>query len=481
MNRTIPSSLIRAGLALALLAPGACTKGPDFEPPAPVAPTEFRSETLSGASIANTPWWDLYEDPVLRDLLSRGLENNRSLREAMARIAEARTGITIAASDRLPRVNAVGIGLYQQPIGEDSVSTFDNLKVTAAASYEVDLWGRVSRSNEAALQGALATEEAFRTITISLVAEIANAYLTLRDIDARIGITEETALANRASYDVLSSRAQGGLVPEVDVNRAAIQIADAEAVLQKLRRARAQTEHVLSLLVGDLPGEIQRGVPLADQALPPSVPPGLPSELLQRRPDVLTAERMLHAQTARIGIAEANRFPKLSLTGTVGAKRTTLGEIVSGNPFFNVGANIIAPLFNRGALKAVSDAERARTEQVLNQYEQTVLNAFREVEDALVGVDTYELEYEARLRQVEAAQAALSSVEVLYEGGLVTYMEVIDLQKGVFGAEMMASEALRLRHASVVQLYRALGGGWTPPEGWTSLAEAPEEDVGGAG
>jgi len=319
MNRTIPSSLIRAGLALALLAPGACTKGPDFEPPAPVAPTEFRSETLSGASIANTPWWDLYEDPVLRDLLSRGLENNRSLREAMARIAEARTGITIAASDRLPRVNAVGIGLYQQPIGEDSVSTFDNLKVTAAASYEVDLWGRVSRSNEAALQGALATEEAFRTITISLVAEIANAYLTLRDIDARIGITEETALANRASYDVLSSRAQGGLVPEVDVNRAAIQIADAEAVLQKLRRARAQTEHVLSLLVGDLPGEIQRGVPLADQALPPSVPPGLPSELLQRRPDVLTAERMLHAQTARIGIAEANRFPKRSLTGTVGA------------------------------------------------------------------------------------------------------------------------------------------------------------------
>lgn len=489
MNRSTVLALFRTTFVAVLVTAGACTKGPDFEPPAPPPPGDFRSETVDGPSIANTPWWDLYEDPVLRDLITRGLESNRTLREAMAVIDEARSGLTVARADKLPRVNAVGLGFLQHPIGKDSVSSFDNLKAAAAASYEVDLWGRVSRSNEAAFQSVLATEEAFRTVTITLVSEIASAYLALRDIDARIDITEATIVANRESFDVLTSRAQGGLVPEVDVNRAAIQIADSEAVLQKLQRARAQTENVLSLLVGDLPRDVERGVALADQTLPPEIPPGLPSELLLRRPDIIGAERMLHAQTARIGVAEANRFPKLSLTGNVGAKRTSLGEAESSNFFFNLGANILAPLFNRGALKAVADAERARTEQVLNQYEQTVLNAFREVEDALTAVQTYELEHGARLRQLEASRAALASTEVLYEGGLVTYLEVVDLQRGVFGAELMVSEALQLRHASVVQLYKALGGGWTPPEGWTSLADGTDatadsdgtEEVGGAG
>jgi len=455
---------------LALLLSG-CKKGPDFVPPAPATPTEFRAAAEMGASVANTEWWDLYQDPVLRSLITAGLENNRGIRESMARIVEARTGLTIARSDRLPKVNGVGIALYQQPIGEDSVSSLDNFKGILSAAYEVDLWGRVSRNNEAALQGILATEEAFRTVTITLVSEIAGAYLLMRDIDARIGITESTIQANRDSRRVLTARAEGGLVAEVDVNRAAIALADSEAVLQKLMRARAQTENVLNLLVGELPSDVARGVALADQAFPPAIPAGLPSELLQRRPDVLGAERMLHAQTARIGIAEANRFPSLKLTGNVGAKRTTLGGATSGNFFFNLGANLLGPIFNRGALQAVADAERARTEQVLNQYEQTVLNAFREVEDALIGVETYSLEHEARLRQLEAARSALSTTQVLYDGGLITYMEVIDLQKGVFGAELMASEALQQHHASIVQLYKALGGGWTPPEGWVTAQE----------
>jgi outer membrane protein, multidrug efflux system len=459
-------------LSMLLMVLGGCKKGPDFEPPAPATPTEFRAAAQMGASVANTEWWELYQDPVLRSLITAGLENNRSIREAMARIAEARTGLTIARADRLPKVNGVGIGLYQQPIGQDSVSALDNFKGVLSASYQVDLWGRVSRTNEAALQGVLATEEAFRTVTITLVSEIAGAYLLMRDIDARFAITESTIRANGESLRVLSARAEGGIVAEVDVNRAAIALADSEAVLQKLIRARAQTENVLNLLVGELPSDVARGVALADQAFPPAVPVGLPSELLQRRPDVLTVERLLHAQTARIGVAEANRFPSLNLTGNVGAKRTTLGEVASGNVFFNIGANLLAPIFNRGALKAVADAERARTEQVLNQYEQTVLNAFREVEDALIGVQTYRLEHEARVRQLEAASAALATTEVLYEGGLITYSEVVDLQKGVFGAQLMVSDALQQHHASIVQLYKALGGGWTPPEGW-----ATEQDV----
>jgi len=454
---------------------GACTQGPDFEPPAPPAPEDFRGPMPDGASVANTEWFDLYQDPVLRDLITRGLGNNRGVREAMARIQEARTGMTIANADRYPKVNAAGVGLYQEPFGTDSVTALDHLRGVVGASYEVDLWGRVSRTNEAALQGVLATEEAFRTVTIALVAEIANAYLALRDIDARVAVAEETVEANRSSVALMSSRAQGGLVPEVDVRRAEINLADSEALIVALGRARAQTENVISLLVGELPSAIERGLSLAEQPFPPAVPAGLPSELLLRRPDILGAERALHAQTARIGVAEAARFPSLSLTAGAGAKRTSLGPIVSGNLFYNLGANLIAPIFNSGALKAAADAERARTLQLLNQYEQTVLNAFREVEDALVAVDTYQLEQEARLRQLEASRLALSSIQSLYDGGLVSYQEVIDLQRGVFGSELRVSEALKQHHAAVVQLYRALGGGWTPPEGWQSVATAPAD------
>jgi multidrug efflux system outer membrane protein len=456
----------------------ACTKGPDFVPPAPETPTEYRADEEMGASVANTDWWDLYEDPVLRDLISAGLENNRGIRESMAKIMEARAALRIAASARAPYVNGVGIGLYQETALTDSVSAFDNVKAILSAGYEVDLWGRIDRTNEAAFAGLLATEETFRTVTITLVSDIAHSYMVLRDMDARISIAGSTIGSNQQSFDLLTSRAAGGLVAEVDVNRAAIALADSEAVMQKLLRARTQTENVLSMLVGEVPSEVRRGLSLAEQSIPPAVPAGLPSELLQRRPDVLTVERLLHAQTARIGVAEASRFPSLNLTTAFGAKSSSLGEVRSGNIFFNFGANILGPIFNRGKLKANVEVERARTEQVLNQYEAVVLNAFREVEDALVAVQTYRLEHEARLRQLDAAQSALSTTVVLYEGGLISYMEVIDLQKGVFGAELMASEALQLHHSSIVQLYKALGGGWTPPEGWATADEEAVETEG---
>jgi multidrug efflux system outer membrane protein len=457
--------------ALALLAT-ACKQGPDFEPPAPATPAEFRTELPSGESVANTTWWDLYQDPVLRDLVSRGLENNRSLREAMARIAEVRSGVTIANSAKYPSLNGVALMAIQPSAGDnDSLSVFDNVRLIGSASYELDLWGRVARSSEAAAAGLLATEEAYRTVTISLVSEIASTYLLLRDIDARIAITENVIAANQASYDLMATRAEGGLVPEVDLRRQEINLADSDAVLAKLRRARAQAENGLSLLVGELPQEITRGTSLAEQDFPPAVPAGLPSELLQRRPDILAAERALHAQTARIGVAEASRFPKLSLSASGGGKVTSQGDATVQGLFMNLGANLLAPIFNGGALKAASEAERARTIQVLNQYEQVVLNAFREVEDALVSVETYREEHEARLRQAEAARSALATVEVLYDGGLVSYQEVLDLQKGVFGAELQASESLQQHHTAIVKLYKALGGGWTPPEEWATADE----------
>jgi multidrug efflux system outer membrane protein len=448
----------------AVLPLAACKRGPDFVPPETPAPTEFRSELPAGESVANVSWWDLYQDPALQDLIRAGLQNNRSVREAFSKIVESRANLGMVRADLYPSVNVIALGFFQETLKSDSVSAFDNARIMLSASYEVDLWGRVARSNEAALQGLLATEEAFRTVTISLVADIAGAYLVLRDLDARLEIAQSTLETRRVSLDLLSSRAEGGLVPTVDVARAEIEFADTEATIQALTRARFQTEHVLSLLVGRLPSDVARGASLADQVLPPAVPAGLPSELLQRRPDILAAERRLHAQTAIIGVAEAARFPSLSLTSAAGVKSTTLGETTDVNFFWNLGANVLGPIFNAGKNKRRVEVERARTEQLLNQYEQIVLNAFREVEDALVGVETYRLESEARLRQVDAASGALEVAEARYEGGLTSYMEVLDLQRSLFGSQLQATEALQLHHSSIVQLYMALGGGWSVEE-----------------
>ncbi len=452
-------------LSFALLLPLGCKMGPNFQPPDTPAPAEFRGEAPSGESVANVPWWELYQDPALQTLIRGGLENNRSLKEGLAKIAEARANLGIVRGDLYPSVVGVGIGFYQQTARTDSVSALDNFKLSASASYEIDLWGRIARSNEAALQGLLATEEAVRTITLGLVSDIAGAYLVLRDLDARLQIVEATVETRRESLDLLASRAEGGLVPAITLRKAEVELADAEAVIQKLLRARAQTENVLSLLVGQLPSEIQRGNSLAEQRFPPEVPAGLPSELLQRRPDVLAAERALHAQTALIGVAQAARFPSLSLTAATGVKTTSLGELTSTNTFLNLGGNIVGPIFNAGKSRARVEAEKAKTEQALNRYEQVVLNAFREVEDALVSVQTYRSEHEARLRQLDAAREGLEVAEALFEGGLASYMEVLDLQRAYFGAELMASESLQLHHSAIVRLYKTLGGGWAVEEG----------------
>jgi len=436
--------------------------GPDYQRPELPQPREYRAAAQEGESVANLPWWTLYQDTVLQRLIGQGLENNRSLREAMARIAEARASVGMARANLYPTVSLVGLGFYQATPTKDSVSSFDYLKGALGVSYEVDLYGRIARSNEAAAQTLLATEEAYRTVTIGLVADVAGTYLLLRDLDARLQVSRETAALRENALEIITVRAEEGLVRPVDVNRAQIELADARATIVNLERAVAQTEHALSLLLGTVPSGIRRGRTLVDQDLPPSVPPGLPSELLQRRPDVLAAERLLHAQTARIGVAEAARWPSFSLTGTLGGKSTALGEARSSNVFMNIGGNIAGAILDAGRRKSAVDVEIARAEQALAQYELTVLNAFREVEDALVAVDTFREEYQVRVEQLAAAQGALDVANVLYEEGLVDLMVVLDLQRSLFGTQLRVSEVLQLHHGAVVQLYRALGGGWNP-------------------
>jgi multidrug efflux system outer membrane protein len=455
---------ILSAALVALVATGGCKLGPDYVPPPVPVHETWREAVPPGESVANLPWWELFRDPVLRDLIEEALAQNKDLQVALARIAEARAQAGFTKADLYPRIDiAAGADLVEAGTSDgDAIPTRD-VFLAADVFFEVDLWGKLRRANEASVQELLATEEAYRAVTITLVADVASLYLQLRDLDNRLEISQRTLAAREESLEIIRVRFEAGVIPEVDVNQAEIQVFEARASVESFRRLRAQTENAISVLLGRTPESITRGLTLAEVEYMLEIPVGLPSELLQRRPDVLQAERRLAAQTARIGVAEALKFPTLSLTGTAGVS----DDLTEGGPtswFAGLGAQILGPLFNAGKNQRRVEIEQARTEQLLRQYEQSILTAFREVEDAIVATNTYREEYAARRQQVESATNAADLSWVRYEGGLTSYLEVLDLQRSQFSAELAASQTLQLHLSSIVELYKALGGGWTPAE-----------------
>ncbi len=436
-----------------------CTMGPNFVRPSAdnveMQNIAYRNNFPSTETIADLPWWKMFGDTVLQNLVSDALQNNRDLRGAMARIDEARANLGILRADLYPRIDYMANGDYDGTFDKANKNAAASGSVALDVSYQVDLWGRIRRLNEAALQEYLATEEAYRGITITLVSEVANAYLLLRDIDNRLLIAEHTAEAREKSLDVIKARFDAGIVAEVDVNQSEIQLADAKASVKSFERLRGQTENAISLLLSNPPMKITRGETLQKQIFPPEIPVGLPSVLLNRRPDLLEAERKLHAQTARIGVAEALKYPQLSLSANLGG---SFSSLTTG--FAGLGAQILGPLFNSGANEQRVEVEKARTRQLLNRYEQTFYSALREVEDAMVAVKTYKEEYKVRKAQVKSAQNAADLSWIRYEGGMTSYLEVLDLQRSLFTAQLKTSETLQMQLTSTIKLFKALGGGW---------------------
>lgn len=450
---------------LAVLVLSACKVGPEYVPP-PVSQFEqFRDTTVTTESIANLEWWELFSDTTLQALITTAIEENRDVRIALARIAEARAQAGFVRADLYPRVDiAGGVGIAEASNSDGSQVPVRDAFLAADVFYEVDLWGRIRRSTDAALLELLATEEAWRSLTLTLASDLASLYLLLRDLDARLTISERTVETRQEAVDILQARFNAGVISEVDLNQAQIELADAEVTVEVFKRQRTQTENAISVLIGHTPEAIQRGLPLAEQSFPPEIPTGLPSDLVRRRPDILEAERRLHAQTERIGVAEALKFPSLSLTGSAGLSEDfTSGGLTTA--VLNLGANLIGPLFNAGRNQRRVDIEVARTEQLLNIYEQTILTAFQEVEDAVVAVHTYRIENAARARQVAAAQNAYDLSWARYEEGMSSYLEVLNLQRSLFTAQLASSQTLQLQMSSTVALYKALGGGWPVREG----------------
>ena len=454
-----------------LVALGGCAVGPDYERPELDVPETYLQPVEQGESFANTPWWELFRDEQLQALIRIALEENQDLGIAAARVEEFRAILGVTRADQFPTVDITATGAQAE--GSDNVfpgnlpgvpnEKIENYRLSADVFFELDLFGRLRRSTEAARAQLLATEEAQRSVTISLVASVASSYMLLRDLDAQMEIARRTQRTRADSLAIIQARFNQGTVPKLDVNQAEIELAVADAAIAVAERAVTQTENALAVLLGRNPGAIPRGVALEQQLLPPAVPAGLPSELLQRRPDVLSSEAELAAQTARIGVAQAARWPSLSLTGALGFESDDLSTLTdSGSDFWSAGVGIFAPLFNAGRNKSRVEVEEARTEQALLAYEKTVHRAFREVEDALVAIRTYRAEREARQRQVAAARSAAMLSRARYDGGVASYLEVLDTERSLFNAELTESQTLRLYINAIIELYKALGGGWNP-------------------
>jgi multidrug efflux system outer membrane protein len=441
---------------------GGCALGPDYERPEIDIPASYIQPVEQGESFANMPWWDVLQDPQLQTLIRIALKENKDLGIAAARIEEFRAILGVTRADQFPTVDLNARG-NRGDFGDVTPvpGTQENYRLSADVFFEVDLFGKLRRATEAARAQLLVTEEARRSITISLVANVASTYMLLRDLDAQLEIARRTEKLRGESLNIIQARFDKGIVSQLDLNQAQIELAIASVAIAAAERNVAQSENLLSILLGRNPGPIVRGLALKEQMIPPAIPTGLPSELLQRRPDILSSEAQLAAQTARIGVAEAARWPSLSLTGALGFESNELSDLTaSGSDFWTLGVDFLAPIFNAGRNSSRVEAERARTEQALLAYQQTVLRAFSEVEDALVAVRTYRDEHAARQRQVEAANNAARLSRARYNGGVTSYLEVLVTEQSQFSAELAESQTLRLYLNAIIELYKALGGGW---------------------
>ncbi|MDX2251564.1 MAG: efflux transporter outer membrane subunit [Nitrospira sp.] len=456
--------VLAIGFSLVLLS---CAMGPDYERPKTDMEDRFRMADGSpdAPSLANLSWWELLRDEQLQQLIRVALAENKDMQRAVATIEEFQARTMLAKSDYLPGVTIA----TSMPAARKANFLFPgfaspfNYYLLGNLAWEVDLWGRVRRSNEAARADLLSKEENRRALTIQLVSAVGEAYFNLLQFDTQLDIAKRTLQSWEESVRIAQARLRQGLSSRLDLDQFEAERANAAARIAELERQMVQAENHLSVLLGRKPFTIPRGKALTDQPMPPDVPPGLPSELLQRRPDLLAAEQQLAAATARIGAAKAERFPKITLTGLLGVAHPELSLLFNDASSFGVlGAALAGPVLNAQVLGFQQEAVEAQSREVLAQYQQSVLTAFREVEDSLVAVRTARTQNEAQQQQVTALQSALKLAELRYKSGLANYLEVLVARRNLFEAELGMTATHRLHLVSVVQLYKALGGGWSP-------------------
>jgi multidrug efflux system outer membrane protein len=459
-----------AAALLGAFALSACAIGPNYRRPELPAPPSFRDQPEVQESIADLPWWEVFQDEALGELIREALENNRDLLASAARVETARGLAAVQRGELFPSVG------YQGSLTRGNDTSFgapapgtgthtDYLAVLDAA-WEIDIWGRIRRASEAARAEMLAQEAFRRGVVLSLVAGVAQAYFELCELDLELEIATRTVESFGETLRIFERQFQGGVASRLDPLRAEAALAQVAASVPDLERRIVAKENELSVLVGRAAGPIPRGTSLAEQATPPAVPAGIPSQLLERRPDLLEAEQSLVAANARVGESLANFFPRIGLTSFYGSASDELTDkLASGTGIWAAAASAAGPIFTFGRTWYLWRASQANTEAAVHDYEQTVLAALQEVSDALVAREKLA---QVRLEQERAVQALSESLRIArvrYVGGLSTYLEVLDAQQQLFPAENELAQTTRDELLALVALYRALGGGWSqaPP------------------
>ncbi|MBC8741202.1 efflux transporter outer membrane subunit [Paraburkholderia sp. UCT31] len=486
MHGTAPARLLASVMLLAL---SGCLLGPNYQRPAVDVPATYRFAQGEAAGIANPVWWEQFQDPVLDQLIAAALQDNRDVKVAAARVDEFRGQFVTTRSGLFPQLSA-GADASRQRVSQDEgvpvpkgVSpVYNQFDATLAVSWEVDLFGKVRRETEAARANLLASEEGRRATILTLVSSVASAYINLRSLDRQLVIAKETVQSRAESVRVFEARFRYGEVSQMELAQSQSEYQAAQVTIPQLEAQIAQQEDALSVLIGRNPGAILRGRELSQMGTPP-IPEGLPSDLLERRPDLLEAEQTLVAQNALIGAARALYFPSISLTGLFGSVSAQFSNLFTGPArVWSFAGSVTQPIFTAGNITGQVHQAEARQQESLYSYEKAIQVAFQEVEDALISVQKTHQALDAQNLQVEALHTYAHLARQRYEGGYTSYIEVLDAERSLFNAELTYAQTQGAVLASYVTLYKATGGGWVaeaekltapPPAPQNSPAMAP--------
>jgi multidrug efflux system outer membrane protein len=453
-------------LICALLLAG-CAVGPKYKRPDANAPQNFRGDTTGLTnSLGDMPWWELFRDETLQALIRSALTNNYDVRIAATRVEQARAVLAENRSIYFPQVTyqgAAGAGRNvlagtPYPAGGTSGTGFD---AAVNASWELDLWGRIRRLNESARAQFLATAEVRTNVMLSLIATVASDYFQLLSLDQELQIARDTTNSFGESLKIFSERLRGGVSSKLETSAAEAAEASAAAAVPELERQIMVQENQIRILLGMNPGPIVRNRKLLEELLPPDVPPGLPSRLLERRPDIRQSEQLVRSANAQIGVADADFYPRLSLTALFGQVSPELSLFTSGGAnAWSVAANLAGPLFQGGLLRAQYRQARAAWDETVLEYQSTVLNALQEVSNALIAREKLAQERIEQARAVKAYEEAVHVAQERYTAGQANYYELLQEQQLLYPAENALTETELNQLLAIVQLYRALGGGW---------------------
>ncbi len=452
---------------LLVLASFGCMVGPNYQRPSAETPASWRFEEKEAREVANTPWWEQFDDPVLNELLQVAFRENKDLKIAAAKVEEfmGRYGTTRAFL--LPQVGAGASGGRSRvtqkgptPYPANGENPADSYQVFLNASWEIDLWGKLRRKTEAARADLLGSEEGRRAVLLTLVTSVATAYVNLRDLDLQLEIAKRTAKSRGDSYHLFVIRFRGGVISELELNQVKSEYEQALSVIPFLEKIIAQQEDGLSLLLGRNPGVIPRGKAIEELNLP-AVPAGLPSEILINRPDIRQAEQDLIAANARIGVARSYYFPSISLTGMFGFASTDLSNLFTPQAkAWSWAAPLVAPIFTGGAISGQVRSAEAVQQQALLRYQQSIQAAFREVEDSLIDQKKTREQLEIEAQRVGSLRNYARIARLRFDNGYTSYIEVLDAERSLFAAELSQAETKGTLFRALVNLYKAMGGGW---------------------